>query len=145
MKTRDRDVLLMSVSAEVAGHVCIALQQHRKWARTAGLAVPDELDQLERALANRARRGQAGTPLEDLWTVRHSEVMAPRLLTYAATAQVLGVGERTVKRLVQSCDLTPVRIGGSARIRVEELEDYIDQLTTQSISSPPSPKDVTSC
>ena len=54
------DLLLLTMSAEVAGHVTIAIQQHRAWARTAGLALPDELDQLERALAIRARRGQDG-------------------------------------------------------------------------------------
>ena len=144
MKTGD-DILVLALTAEAAGHVCIAIQQHRMWARTAGLALPDELDHLERALANRARRGQAGTPVEDLWEVRHAEQVSPKLLSYAATATVLGVGERTVKRLVAAGDLTPVRIGGSSRVRVEQLEDYIDQLTTQSISSPPSPKDVTPC
>jgi len=142
MARPDPDLLLLTMSAEVAGHVTIALQQHRKWARTAGLAVPDELDHLERALAIRARRGQTGTPVEDLWSVRHAQTMTPRLLTYAATATVLGVGERTVKRLVAAGDLTPVRIGGSSRVRVEDVDDYIARLTE---SASTSPKDVPAC
>jgi len=60
--------------------------------------------------------------------------VSPKLLSYAATAQVLGVSERTVKRLVAAGDLTPVRIGGSARIRVEQLKDYIDRLTDQRLA-----------
>jgi len=143
MRSRDADLLLMTMTAEVAGHVCIAIQQHRKWARTSGLAAPDELDEIERALATRARRGQDGTPLEDLWSVRHAQTMTPRLLTYAATATVLGVGERTVKRLVAAGDLTPVRIGGSSRVRVEQLDDYIARLAAESLS--PSTKDVPAC
>jgi excisionase family DNA binding protein len=143
MKASGRDVIVLSVTAEVAGHVTIALQQHRKWARTAGLAVPDELDQLERALANRARRGQTGTPVEDLWQVRHAEQVSPKLLSYAATAQVLGLSERSVKRIIATGVLTPVRIGGSSRIRVEQVDDYLERLTAQSLT--PSPKDVPAC
>jgi len=142
MRSRDADLLLMTMTAEVAGHVCIAIQQHRKWARTSGLAAPDELDEIERALATRARRGQDGTPLEDLWTLRHAEQVSPKLLSYAATATVLGVGERTVKRLVAAGDLTPVRIGGSSRVRVEDVDDYIARLTE---SASTSPKDVPAC
>ncbi len=78
-----------------------------------------------------------------MWSVRHAQTMSPRLLTYAATATVLGVGERTVKRLVTSGVLTPVKIGGSSRIRVEQLDDYITRLTAESLT--PSTKDVQSC
>ncbi len=143
MPRPDPDLLLVTLTAEVAGHVCIALQQHRKWARTACLAVPDELDELERALAIRARRGQEGTPLEDLWSVRHAQTMSPRLLDYAAAATVLGVSERTVKRLVAAGALTPVRVLGAARLRVDQVDDYLARLTAESLT--PSTKDVTPC
>ncbi len=134
MPRHEPDLLLVTMTAEVAGHVCIAIQQHRKWARTASLAVPDELDEIEHALATRARRGQDGTPLEDLWSVRHAQTMSPQLLDYAAVATVLGVSERTVKRLVAGGDLPVVRVLGSARIRVEQLDDYIEQLDAQPLS-----------
>ena len=143
MKASGRDVIVLSVTAEVAGHVTIAIQQHRKWARTAGLALPDELDQLEHALAARARRGQDGTPLEDLWSVRHAQTMIPQLLDYAAAGQVLGVSVRTIKRLVAAGDLPVVRVLGAARVRVEQLDDYIARLAAESLS--PSTKDVPAC
>jgi len=142
MNRPDPSLFVIAMTAEVAGHVCIALQQHRKWARTAGLAVPDELDQLERALANRARRGQDGTPLEDLWSVRHAQTMSPQLLDYAAAGQVLGVSVRTIKRLVAAGDLPVVRVLGAARVRVEQLDDYIARLTE---SASTSTKDVSAC
>lgn len=123
-----RDLLVLAVSAEVAGHLCIALQQHVRWARGTGLGLPEGLKDLEVALATRARRGQQGTPLEDLWSVRHAAQVSPKLLSYAAAAQILGVGERTVKRLVAAGDLPVVRVLGSARIRVEQLDSYIEQL-----------------
>ena len=142
MKASGRDVIVLAVTAELAGHLTIAVQEHRKWARRAGLAVPAELDEIERALAIRARRGQTGTPVEDLWSVRHAQTMSPRLLDYAAAGQVLGVSVRTVKRLVAAGDLTPVRIGGSSRVRVEDVDDYIARLTE---SASTSPKDVPAC
>jgi len=132
----------VTLTAEVAGHLCLAVQQHRQWARRAGLALPDELDQLERALATRARRGQEGTPLEDLWSVRHAQTMSPQLLDYPAAGQVLGVSQRTVKRLVAAGDLPVVRVLGSARIRVEDIDGYIARLTE---SASTSPKDVPAC
>ncbi len=76
MRSHDPELLFLELSGEAAAHLCLAVQEHRHWARRAGLAVPDELDELdeiERALANRARRGHDGTPLEDLWSVRHPE------------------------------------------------------------------------
>ncbi len=96
-----------------------------------------------------------------LWQVRHRcRLLAPsrpgcegafelvelveqgaRLLSYAATATVLGVGERTVKRLVAAGVLTPVRIGGSSRVQVEQLDAYLERLTAQSLS----PKGTSSC
>ncbi len=136
------DLLLLTMSAEVAGHVCIALQQHRNWGRRAGLALPEELPEIERALAIRARRGQTGTPVEDLWQVRHAEQVSPKLLSYAATAQVLGISERSVKRIIATGDLRPVKIGGSSRIRVEDVDSYIARLTE---SASTSPKDVSAC
>ena len=39
-------------------------------------ALLDELDELERALATRARRGQQATPMADLPETRHAQVMA---------------------------------------------------------------------
>jgi len=142
MPRPDPSLFVIAMSAEVAGHTCIALQQHMKWGHTSGLALPAELAELEKALANRARRGQEGTPLEDLWSVRHAQTMSPRLLDYAAAGQVLGVSVRTVKRLVAGGDLPVVRVLGSARIRVEDIDGYIARLTE---SASTSPKDVPAC
>jgi len=112
---------------------------------------------------SRSRPDTAGHDLSvtGLWQVRHRcRLLAPsgpgcegafelvelveegaRLLSYAATATVLGVGERTVKRLVAAGVLTPVRIGGSSRVQVEQLDAYLERLTAQSLS----PKGTSSC
>ena len=140
MKASD-DILVLALTAEAAAHVCLALQQHSKWAHRAGLAVPAELPEIERVLATRAGRGQQATPMADLPETRHDQTMTPRLLDYAAVATVLGVSERTVKRLVAAGDLPVVRVLGASRVRAEDVDGYIARLTAESTS----PKDVQSC
>ncbi len=135
MRNREPELLLLELSGEVAGHLCLAVQQHKQWARRAGLALPDEIDALEQAFAKRARRGQAGTPVADLPEVAHARSMPPaQLLDYRSVAQVLGVGERTVKRLVSRRALSPVRIGGSVRIRVADVDAYLQQLGAETLT-----------
>lgn len=129
MPRRDPGLFVIAMSAEVAGHLCIALQQHVKWGQTSGLALPAELAELEKALADRASRGQHGSPLSDLWQVRQTSTVPPQLVSYADAARILGVGQSTVKRLVRAGDLTAVHILGSARLQVAEIELYITRLT----------------
>jgi excisionase family DNA binding protein len=134
-------LLILDVSREVAGHLALALQGHRDWARVRRLALPKELDEIERALAIRARRGQVGTPLENPAEPLEAEPVSPRLVTYADTAALLHVGERTVKRLVAAGALRPLRIGGAARLRLTDIDAYIDRLAAES----PTPKEAASC
>lgn len=52
----------------------------------------------------------------------------PRLLTVGQAASCLGVSQRTVWRMLQAGNLTPIYIGkGSTRIRSSQLEEYIQQ------------------
>ncbi|CCH77736.1 Excisionase/Xis, DNA-binding (modular protein) [Nostocoides japonicum T1-X7] len=124
----ERDLLVLEVTPEAAGHIAVALLLHAKEARKAALDLPVGLDDLTTAFVNRARRGQDGSPLQDLWKVRQAAVVTPRLLTYADTAKALGVGESTVKRLVRRGDITAVHVLGAARIPVAEVDAYITRL-----------------
>ena len=117
--------MILDVTAEVAGHIAVALRLHRDWAARAGMLVPSELEQVHQALAKRARQGQRGTPIEDLWEVRHRDHVAPRLVTYADAGRMLACSQRTIKRLVAAGHLTPVHIGGAARLRITDIDAYI--------------------
>ena len=58
-----------------------------------------------------------------------SEATLPRLLTVEQAAAVLGVGSRTVRRLIWRGDLPAVRpVPGSVRIDSRDLAAYIEQL-----------------
>lgn len=123
-----RGPLVLDIPADLAGHLSVAMIEHRKWATTACVDLPTGWAELQRVLAGRARRGQAGTPLDDLWSVRDGDRVSPRLVTYADAARMLACHERTIKRLVAAGHLTSVRIGTAARLRVTDVDSYIDRL-----------------
>jgi excisionase family DNA binding protein len=121
--------MLVDVTAELAGHLATALRMHRDWAARTGIRVPAGFAELEQAFTSRARRGQPGTALEELWVLRQSPDMTPRLLTYSQTATALSCSERQVKRLVADGLVPAVRVGaGAARIRVSDLDAYVTSL-----------------
>jgi excisionase family DNA binding protein len=49
-----------------------------------------------------------------------------RLLPIGAAAQYLGVSRATVERLVYRGELSIVKVAGSTRYDVEDLDDYIE-------------------
>ena len=48
------------------------------------------------------------------------------LLTLKQVAVVLGLSERSVRRIIQAGDLPAIRVGGSPRIRTADLRAYLD-------------------
>jgi excisionase family DNA binding protein len=121
--------MVLDVPAELAGHVATALRLHRDWSARTGIRVPPGFAELERVFTSRARRGQAGTALDDLWSLRDAAEVIPRLLTYSQAATALSCSERQVKRLVSDGVLTAVRVGsGAARVRVADLDAYVVSL-----------------
>ena len=48
------------------------------------------------------------------------------LLTLKQVAVVLGLSERSVRRIIQAGDLPAIRVGGSPRIRSADLRAYLD-------------------
>lgn len=124
--------LVVDLSPRLAGHVATALRAHRNWLRGMGILAPEGLAELETVCVSRARAGQVGTPLADLWRVADDRVVAARLLTYADCADALALSERTVKRLVAKGELPAVRIGpGTSRVRVTDLDAFVAALTTE--------------
>ena len=120
-------VFVVDVSAIAAGHVAVALREHRKWASRMGWLVPSEIKLMEERFANRAMQGQQGTPLDDLWDGRQGGVVTPECLTFRDAGRMLACSERTVKRLVAAGELNPVRFpGGAVRLRVSDVHNWID-------------------
>ena len=55
-----------------------------------------------------------------------SELRRQRLLSVRAAAAYLGVSRATVERLVYRGELPIVKVAGSTRYDVEDLDDYIE-------------------
>jgi excisionase family DNA binding protein len=58
------------------------------------------------------------------------------LLTTTAVAQVLGVHPETVTRLRKAGDIPFVWVGGSLRFRADDIEAYVQSLTSERRDGP---------
>jgi excisionase family DNA binding protein len=110
-------------------HLATALRAHQVWCRDNGIPVPDDIRSLlEIALAHDRER-QGPTPVGDSGELLHAALMQSKLaVTYAETADRLGVSKRTVERMVERGELQSVDVGGAPRIRVVDLEAYVASL-----------------
>ncbi|MCE7937136.1 MAG: helix-turn-helix domain-containing protein [Chloroflexi bacterium CFX6] len=50
---------------------------------------------------------------------------SPRLLSAPEVADILGLGESTVRRMMRDGDLASVKIGAARRVRQEDLDAYV--------------------
>jgi len=115
----------------LAGYLVNALQQLRILLQNSCIEIPDELDQLQKALALRFPKGQEGSPVDDLGNALQSLVndhrRPPKLLTdLTGAAHVLDVHPSTVKRLARDGKLTKVKLGRSVRYRLSDLQKLVD-------------------
>ena len=120
--------VLLEVSAETAGHLAVAIRAYRKAARANYLAVPADLIHIEAAMAERAMKGQDGTPVDELWQVQEAASVTPELLSIADTARKLRCSERTVKRRIAAGELAAVKDGRLTRIRPTDIAAYLQRL-----------------
>lgn len=72
----------------------------------------------------------------DLPTGDDDQNMTPLLLTLGGAAAALSVSPRTVRRLLEAGELTPIRIGRSLRVSTADLQVYIDRRMTQGNNAP---------
>jgi excisionase family DNA binding protein len=61
------------------------------------------------------------------------------LLTVRATAQALGVSEKTVRRLVHSGQLPALRVGGQLRLDQDELRKWLYEFPASRAADRSSP------
>ncbi len=57
-----------------------------------------------------------------------SEAVTPALLTVEATARALQLGRSKVYQLIARGDIPSVQVDGSRRVRVRDLEAYVERL-----------------
>ena len=120
--------MLLDPSAEVAGHLAVAVRTYVDSSRRGYRQTPPELEGFIDAMSARAMRRQDATPLADLWEAQHRDHVTPKLLTIAQAARLLACSTRTVQRRITSGDLPAVHCGQLVRIRATDLDDYLSNL-----------------
>jgi excisionase family DNA binding protein len=88
---------------------------------------------IENDVSTMNRRGDEqnrGAEADDAAMEDHVHSSGRLLVTIREAALVLSVGRTTVYRLIWSGELTPVYIGRSVRLAVEELEAFVDARRT---------------
>lgn len=128
-------LLVVALDDHAAAHVIAAVRAHRRWVREQGYRMPEALDDLERVAL--AAFGGSGSD-----TLRQAQTAALGPVTPAATveamavstreaAAALGLSARTIARLIERDELASVKVGGSRRIPVAELERLAGATSTR--------------
>ena len=118
------------IPSAVLTHLALAITRYVRQLRKDELPVPPMIDELAAFLTLYVRTRQAVTGVDgDYGTPHDVPVMMPRLLiTKAEAAEQLGISVRTVERLIAAGRLPLVHVEGAARLRVADLEAYVDAL-----------------
>jgi excisionase family DNA binding protein len=116
-------------SSTVLMHMTLAITRYVRQLHKDGLPVPPVLDELAAFLTRyvEERRAAAGVD-DDYRTPEDVPVVRRLLITKAEAAEQLGVSVRTVERLISAGRLPLVHVEGAARLRIDDLEAYVDAL-----------------
>jgi excisionase family DNA binding protein len=124
--------------AELIAHLVVALSRYLRQLRADGGRVPVQVEALITFLTDTARALQDVTVL-DSWRSTFNRLAMPRrlLITKADAAEALGVSLRTIERLISAGRLPLVHVEGAARVRVADLEAYVQGLQADSPNPAP--------
>jgi excisionase family DNA binding protein len=125
---------------ELVAHLVIALSRYHRLLRTTGGRVPAEIEDLVLVLTDRARPVHP-VPFHDPCRAASESSAIPRrlLVTKSEAAEQLCVSLRTLERLISAGRLPLVHVEGAARVRVADLEAYVQRLKADGRSSPSPP------
>ena len=113
----------------VSTHLALAITRYVRQLRKDELPVPPMIDELAAFLTLYVRTRQAVTGVDGDYGTPHDVPVVRRLLiTKAEAAEQLGISVRTVERLIAAGRLPLVHVEGAARLRVADLEAYVDAL-----------------
>jgi excisionase family DNA binding protein len=115
--------------AEVSAHLVVALSRYLRQLRAESARVPPQIEDLITFLADRVR-ARRDVLLLDPWRAGSDPSATPRrlLITKSDAAEQLGVSLRTIERLISSGRLPLVHVEGAARVRVSDLDAYVQGL-----------------
>jgi excisionase family DNA binding protein len=129
-------------AAEVLAHVVIALSRYLRHLRLKGRCVPAQLEEFTAFLATHVTPRQVMPSLDGSSAGSDSSAVSRRLLiTKREAAEQLGVSLRTIERLISAGRLPLVHVEGAARVRVADLEAYVQGLDADDRTAPSSAED----
>jgi excisionase family DNA binding protein len=115
------------LSREDVAHLHRALAAHAAWCRTNQVTRPPGICRLEALLRDTGGHGVTTVATHpgvgDAAGHVHDEPLL--CVSLDAAGARLGVSGRTVRRLVDAGELPAVRIGGSPRVRLDDLSAYV--------------------
>jgi excisionase family DNA binding protein len=121
----------------VLTHLALAITRYVRRLRKDEIPVPPTIDELAAFLTQYVRTRQAVTGVNsDFATSQDVPVVRRLLITKAEAADQLGVSVRTVERLISAGRLPLVHVEGAARLRVADLEAYVDALVPLDTEQP---------
>jgi excisionase family DNA binding protein len=114
---------------EIVRHLTLALSGHVRQLKQKALPVPPEVEELAIFLVRVARiRQDPPTLADELGTAHYAHMPNRLLVTKGEAAERLGVSVRTIERLVATGRLPQVHVERLARLRVSDLEAYVNSL-----------------
>ena len=126
---REPGSLCRDQPSEFLTHLALALTRHARRLRQDRLSVPPAIDELASVLVHCARTRPAATWMDDEELATPTGAVARRLLvTKAEAAEYLSVSVRTIERLVAAGQLPLLHIEGASRLRLVDVEAYVDSL-----------------
>jgi excisionase family DNA binding protein len=129
MAPADRGNCGGQLPAELIRHLVIALSRYRRQLRAEGARVPAQIEDLISFLADRVKARHDVLMLDPWRAAPDPPAISRRLLiTKSDAAEQLGVSLRTIERLISSGRLPLVHVEGAARVRVTDLEAYVQGL-----------------
>jgi excisionase family DNA binding protein len=119
--------------AELIAHLIVALSRYVRQLRAEGGRVPVQVESLVTFLIDTAR-ARHDLAVLDSWRPASDHSFMPRrlLLTKRDAAELLGISLRTIERVISAGRLPLVHVEGAARVRVTDLEAYVQGLEADS-------------
>jgi excisionase family DNA binding protein len=123
--------------AELIAHLTVALSRYLRQLRGGGGRVPVQVEALVTFLTDTVSARRDLTVL-DSWGAASDHAIMPRrlLLTKSDAAKLLGISLRTIERVISAGRLPLVHVEGAARVRVTDLEAYVQGLEADSGHKP---------
>jgi excisionase family DNA binding protein len=116
-------------TSAVLTHLALAITRYIRQLRKEGVPVPSMVEELAACLTMYLRTRQTASGVHgDYGTPQDVPVVRRLLITKAEAAERLGISLRTVHRLIAAGKLPLVHVEGAARVRVADLEAYVDSL-----------------